>query len=155
MAVSLQHGNARRSPGRGHRPIAEINVTPIVDEILVLLFVFIITAPLLTVGVPVDLPKAATSTLAGAEEPLTVTIRKDGGIYLQETKVELNELSPPLSAIAQAKGQKSPRVFVRGDAGINYGSVMEVMGAINAGGFNKVALVAAAPQGGESPGKKK
>jgi len=155
MAVSLQHGNVRRKPGRGHRPMSEINVTPFVDVMLVLLVVFMITAPLLTVGVPVDLPKAATSTLAGSEEPLTITIRKDGGIYLQETKVELEELAPRLAAIAQAKGQQSPRVFVRGDAGINYGAVMEVMGTINAGGFNKVALVAAAPQGGEEPQKRK
>jgi biopolymer transport protein TolR len=147
MAVSLQHGNLRRKPGRGHRPMAEINVTPFVDVMLVLLVVFMITAPLLTVGVPVDLPKAATSTLAGAEEPLTITVRKDGGIYLQETKVELDELAPRLAAIAQAKGQQSPSVFVRGDAGLAYGSIMEVMGTINAGGFNRVALVASAPQG--------
>jgi biopolymer transport protein TolR len=147
MAVSLQHGNLRRKPGRGHRPMAEINVTPFVDVMLVLLVVFMITAPLLTVGVPVDLPKAATSTLAGAEEPLTITVRKDGGIYLQETRVELDELAPRLAAIAQAKGQQSPRVFVRGDAGLAYGSIMEVMGTINAGGFNRVALVASAPQG--------
>jgi biopolymer transport protein TolR len=155
MAVSLQHGDTRRSPGRGHRQMSEINVTPFVDVMLVLLVVFMITAPLLTVGVPVDLPKANTTSLAGSEEPLTITIRKDGGIYLQETKVELDELAPRLAAIAQAKGQQSPRVFVRGDAGINYGAVMEVMGTINAGGFNKVALVAAAPQGAPAPGKQK
>ena len=156
MAVSLQHGNARRRPGRGHRPMAEINVTPFVDVMLVLLVVFMITAPLLTVGVPVDLPQASTSTLAGSEEPLTITIRKDGSVYLQETKVEIDDLAPRLSAIAQAKGQQSPRVYVRGDAGVNYGAVMEVMGTINAGGFNKVALVAAAPQGaGEAKGEPK
>ena len=140
MAAYLQHGGGRRRPGRGFPPLWQINVTPFVDVMLVLLVVFMVTAPLLAIGVPVDLPKASADALRGTEQPLTVSIDKSGGVYLQEAKVALAELPARLAAIAGQRGRDA-RVFVRGDAGINYGAVMEVMGLLNTAGFTKVALV--------------
>jgi biopolymer transport protein TolR len=123
--------------------MADINVTPMVDVMLVLLIVFMVAAPLLTVGVQVDLPKTQAAAIQGQDEPLAVTIDAKGVIYLQETPVELDQLVPRLQAIAQ--GAADRRIFVRGDQAINYGKVLEVMGMINAGGFTKVALVGNPP----------
>ena len=131
-----------RRPGR-YGAMSEINVTPFVDVMLVLLVIFMITAPLLTVGVPIDLPKTKASTLQGNEEPLTVSINSRGEIYLQETLVKQEELVARMLAIS--KNLKSQRIFVRGDRLIDYGTVLEVMGSLNAAGFNKVALVTEAP----------
>ena len=131
--------------------MSEINVTPFVDVMLVLLVVFMITAPLLTVGVPIDLPKTAASTLQGSEEPLTVSIDDKGKIYLQKTLVKQEELVARMLAISE--NLTSRRIFVRGDRLVDYGTVMEVMGSLNAAGFNKVALVTEAPGG--SPRAKK
>ena len=131
--------------------MSEINVTPFVDVMLVLLVVFMITAPLLTVGVPIDLPKTAASTLQGSEEPLTVSINDKGKIYLQKTPVKQEELVARMLAISE--NLTSRRIFVRGDRLVDYGTVMEVMGSLNAAGFNKVALVTEAPGG--SPRAKK
>ncbi|MBV37837.1 MAG: protein TolR [Rhodospirillaceae bacterium] len=124
--------------------MSEINVTPFVDVMLVLLVVFMITAPLLTVGVPIDLPKASASNLQGNEEPLTVSISDRGEIFLQETLVGAEELVARLLAIAE--NRTSRRIFVRGDRTVDYGAVMTVMSRLNAAGFNKVALVTEAPQ---------
>ena len=132
--------------------MSEINVTPFVDVMLVLLVVFMITAPLLTVGVPIDLPKTAASTLQGSEEPLTVSINEKGKIYLQKTPVKQEELVARMLAISE--NLTSRRIFVRGDRLVDYGTVMEVMGSLNAAGFNKVALVTEAP-GGRPRAKKK
>jgi biopolymer transport protein TolR len=133
--------------------MAEINVTPFVDVMLVLLVVFMVTAPLLTVGVTVDLPKAAAPNIKGSDEPIAVSIDPQGQIYLMETKVELEELAARLQAIA--KNDLERRIFVRGDKGIAYGRVMEVMGALNEAGFNKVALVTQLPQGtAPGPGRR-
>jgi len=132
--------------------MSEINVTPFVDVMLVLLVVFMITAPLLTVGVPIDLPKSAASNLQGSEEPLTVSINDKGKIYLQETPVKKEELVARMLAISE--NLTSRRIFVRGDRLVDYGTVMEVMGSLNAAGFNKVALVTEAP-GGRPRVKKK
>jgi len=132
-----------RRPGR-YNTMSEINVTPFVDVMLVLLVVFMITAPLLTVGVPIDLPKASASNLQGNEEPLTVSINGNGDIFLQETLVKNDELVARLLAIAE--NRTSRRIFVRGDRTVDYGAVMAVMGSLNAAGFNKVALVTEAPQ---------
>ena len=143
MAAYLFHGGTRR-PGRGRRPMSDINVTPFVDVMLVLLVVFMITAPLLTVGVPVDLPKATADVLSGSDEPLTVSIDDGGNVFLQETVVATEELVPRLVAILKARGADT-RIFVRGDRSIDYGRVMEVMGILNAAGFTKVALVAERP----------
>ena len=124
---------------------AEINVTPLVDVMLVLLVIFMVTAPLLTVGVPVDLPKTNASVINEPDEPLTITVDEKGILYLQETPLELETLVPRLVAITGSNPEA--RIFVRGDKGISYGRVMEVMGAINAAGFKKVALISELPQG--------
>jgi len=119
--------------------MAEINVTPMVDVMLVLLIIFMVTAPLLTSGVPVDLPKTNSGQLKGDDQPLSVSIDKKGRIFLQETEVQLDELAPRLKAITAAK--PDTRIFVKGDAGIDYGRVMEVMGQLGAAGFPHVALL--------------
>jgi len=140
-------GGSPRTKGTRRRAniVAEINVTPIVDVMLVLLIVFMITAPLLTVGVPVDLPKTNASALNEKEDPLTVTIDGKGILYLQETPLELETLVPRLVAITGSNPEA--RIYVRGDKGISYGQVMEIMGAINSAGFTKVALISELPQG--------
>lgn len=131
--------------------MSDINVTPFVDVMLVLLVVFMITAPLLTVGVPIDLPKASASNLQGNEEPLTVSINSKGEIFLQETIVKKEDLVARLLAISE--NLTARRIFVRGDRSVDYGAVMEVMGSLNAAGFNKVALVTEAPQISRRPAK--
>lgn len=134
-------GPGAGAAGRGgrYRPMAEINVTPLVDVMLVLLVVFMITAPLLTVGVEVDLPESAADSLEGEDEPLTVTIAADGTLYLQELEIALEALAPKLRAVTAGRADR--RVFVRGDKAIDYGRVMRVMGALDAGGFREVGLV--------------
>jgi biopolymer transport protein TolR len=132
--------------GRRYRPLAEINVTPFVDVMLVLLIVFMVTAPLLTVGVTVDLPKTKASAIPGADEPLTITVDADGRLFLQETELPLDTLVPRLNAITQARKETAPRIFIRGDRTIGYGRVMEVMGTINAAGYTRVALVTEKPE---------
>jgi len=121
------------------RPMSEINVTPMVDVMLVLLVIFMVTAPLLTVGVTVDLPKTKASTIAGDDEPLAISINAEGQIYLQETMMELEGLVPRLLAITG--NNPDVRIFIRGDKEIDYGRVMEIMGTVNAAGFRKVALI--------------
>ncbi|MGD0145025.1 MAG: protein TolR [Rhizomicrobium sp.] len=130
----IERGRRRRS-----RPMSEINVTPFVDVMLVLLIVFMVTAPLLTVGVPVDLPKTHAQALGQDREPLSVTIRKGGRIYVQNTPVGDDDLVPRLTAIA-ANGYDQ-RIFVRGDKSVDYGRVMEVMAMISAAGFTHIGLV--------------
>ena len=129
----------RRRRGRA-RPMAEINVTPFVDVMLVLLIIFMVAAPLLTVGVPVDLPKTAANALPGdQEEPLTITIVADGSVQIQKTETPRDQLVPKLRAIAAERA--SDRVFLRADGSVPYESVMQVMGALNAAGFSNVGLV--------------
>jgi biopolymer transport protein TolR len=150
VAASLSGGGRRRGGGGGrrgrYRPMAEINVTPLVDVMLVLLIIFMVAAPLMTVGVPVDLPKAQASALNQENEPITITVNPEGKIFLQETEVQIEGLVPQLQAIAGAQqaGQER-RIFVRGDRAISYGRVMEVMGTVSAGGFSRVALLAEQP----------
>lgn len=129
----------RRGSRRRAKPMSEINVTPFVDVMLVLLIVFMVTAPLLTVGVTVDLPKATSSPLPGQDEPLTVTVNRNGAIYLQESEIALDELGPRLNAVLETK--PGTRIFVRGDKVIDYGRVMQVVGTIHDAGISKVALV--------------
>ncbi|MDJ0683535.1 MAG: protein TolR [Alphaproteobacteria bacterium] len=130
-----------------YRPMAEINVTPFVDVMLVLLIVFMVTAPLLTVGVPVDLPETKAASINDDIEPIVVSVRDDGALYLQETQIDLGAIGPRLVAIQEARGVDADalRVFVRGDQAIHYGRVMEVMGAVNSAGFRRVALLAKLP----------
>jgi biopolymer transport protein TolR len=150
MAMSI---GARGRGGRSrYRPLAEINVTPMVDVMLVLLIIFMVTAPLMTSGVSVDLPKTNAQPLNSDSEPLTVSIKADGSIFLQEQAVDVAELVGKLQAIAQNNADR--RIFVRGDKDLAYGRIMEVMGTITQGGFTKVALLAeqtVAP-GASSPG---
>jgi len=129
-----QIGRHRRA-----RPLSEINVTPFVDVMLVLLIVFMVTAPLLTVGVPVDLPKTKAQPLSQDREPLTVSVRRDGSVYLQNTRISEDDLVPRLTAIA-ANGYDQ-RVFVRGDKAVDYGRVMQVMALVSAAGFTHIGLV--------------
>jgi biopolymer transport protein TolR len=144
MGASGANGGLRgRKVGR-YRPMSEINVTPMVDVMLVLLVVFMITAPLLTVGVPVDLPKTEASVIIGQDEPLVVTVDAEGKLILQETEVALDKLVARLTAITE--NRKDTRVFVRGDRKIAYGKVMEVMGRINLAGFTRVALITELPR---------
>ncbi|WP_371872887.1 protein TolR [Notoacmeibacter sp. MSK16QG-6] len=119
--------------------ISEINVTPLVDVMLVLLIIFMVAAPLMTVGVPVDLPNTDAAPMNSDTEPLVVSVDGEGRIFLQETELQLDEVVPKLQAIKDAKGDA--RIFVRGDKAIDYGSVMRVMARIQAGGFSNVGLV--------------
>jgi biopolymer transport protein TolR len=151
MAVSLHHGRAQAGARRRvYRPMSEINVTPLVDVMLVLLVIFMITAPLLTVGVPVDLPQTRAQTLNKPDEPLVISVNAKGKVYIQETEIALDELVPKLQAITRAK--RGTRIYVRGDRNINYGRVMRVMGMISAAGFTKVALIAEMTEGDGSGG---
>jgi biopolymer transport protein TolR len=143
MAGGLQGGGGVRRKRRGHRrsytPMSEINVTPFVDVMLVLLIVFMVTAPLLTVGVPVDLPKSQASAINEDSEPLVITVDREGKIYIQETEVPFDNLVARLNAITERK--PDTRIFVRGDREIAYGEIMRVMGRLNGAGFEKVALI--------------
>ena len=141
-AISSSGGGGRR--GSRRRPLAEINVTPFVDVMLVLLIIFMVTAPLLTAGVPVDLPKTRAQPLSQDREPLSVTIRKDGRIYLQNIPVEPEMLVARLTALAQNGTEE--RIFVRGDTSVPYGRVIEVMAIMNTAGFTKVGLVTGPPK---------
>jgi biopolymer transport protein TolR len=129
----------RGARGRRARPMAEINVTPFVDVMLVLLIVFMVTAPLLTVGVPVDLPQTRAKALGEDREPLAITIDEEGQVFLQNLPIAADELVPKLIAIS-GNGYNQ-RIFVRGDKSVDYGKVMEVMGLLNAAGFTRIGLV--------------
>jgi len=146
MGASLQAGSggpsgARRRKGRRHKPMAEINVTPFVDVTLVLLIIFMVAAPLLTVGVPVDLPKSEGASLQSDGEPLTVSVDQQGKIFIQEAEIPFDELQPKLAAITQARKGLDEAVYVRGDKTTNYGELMRVMGRIASAGYKKISLV--------------
>lgn len=140
MGMAL--GNNKRR-GRRKQLNSEINVTPLVDVMLVLLIIFMITAPMLTVAVPVDLPKTQAKNISSQKEPLVLTVKSNGDVYMQETAVDLALLVDRLKAVT---GQDpEARIFVRGDEKVDYGRVLQVMGTVSAAGFNKVALVAELP----------
>ncbi len=120
-------------------PISEINVTPFVDVMLVLLIIFMVTAPLLTVGVQVDLPETSADTLPEENEPLTLTINAKGEVFIQETKIEFKNIIQKILAVSN--NRTDTRIYVRGDKTINYGRVLEVMGMLSGSGFTKVALI--------------
>jgi biopolymer transport protein TolR len=145
MAIGSGGAHAGTFGRRRHRrnPVmSEINVTPMVDVMLVLLIIFMVSAPLLTVGVPIDLPQTQASSLDQADkEPLAVSVDNNGKIFLQNSEIPLEELVPKLTAIAQARGGSDERIYVRGDKTVNYGTVMKIMGRLNSAGFRKVALV--------------
>ena len=139
-------GASVKRPARSarHRPMGEINVTPFVDVMLVLLIVFMVTAPLLTVGVEVDLPKTQAGQVNADAAPLVVSMKADGSLYLQEAEVDSDALIPRLQAVSEAN--PDVRIFVRGDAAVTYGDILGIMGRIQAAGFSKVALVAKLPE---------
>ena len=120
-------------------PMSEINVTPFVDVMLVLLIIFMVTAPLLTVGVQVDLPESAADSLADDQEPLTVSINSKGEVFIQEHQVVFDKIVPKILAVS--KNRTDTRIYVRGDKTINYGRVLEIMGLLSGSGFTKVALI--------------
>ena len=146
MAVGMQGKGKGRAR---YRPLAEINVTPMVDVMLVLLIIFMVTAPLLTSGVPVDLPKVSAKPINSDAEPLTVSVNAEGKIYLQDQVLELPDLVAKLQAISKDNNER--RIFVRGDKTVSYGTILQVMGTITEGGFTKVALLAEQPATGTTP----
>jgi biopolymer transport protein TolR len=146
MAVSGLGGNGRR-PAARYRPMAEINVTPLVDVMLVLLVVFMVTAPLLTMGVPVDLPRTAAPPITDPKEPLVISIDASGQIYVQDAVIQTQALVPRLQAITD--NNPDALLYVRADKSIDYGRVLEVMSLVSAAGFRKVSLIAQPPRGGE------
>src|SRR5207302_11237869 len=154
MASPVYSGNSRsagRAAGGRYRPMSEINVTPLVDVMLVLLVVFMITAPLLTVGVPVELPQTQAPPINEPKEPTTITVNREGAIYLQETVVPVDGLVAKLQAITG--NNPDAILYVRGDKEINYGRVLEVMSLVTAAGFHKVSLVAETPKGRPAPAR--
>ena len=139
---TFQNKNNKRS--KRYTQLSEINVTPFVDVMLVLLIVFMVTAPLLTVGIPVDLPKVKANALTDQKDPIEITVKLDGLVYLGESKVELENLIPRLNAITVLN--KEARIYVRGDRVVAYGRIMEIMSLVNSAGYIKVALVTQNPK---------
>ena len=135
----------RRRRNKRHGPMSEINVTPFVDVMLVLLIIFMVAAPLLTVGVPIDLPETQARELNSETQPITISVRDDGKIFLQETEITREELIPKLQAIA--KNGYDERLYVRGDKATDYGTVMRIMGSLNQAGYRKIGLVTLQEQG--------
>ncbi|MBN9027442.1 MULTISPECIES: protein TolR [Kaistia] len=148
MSVGGRSGGGGRGGRRRRRStgvMSEINVTPFVDVILVLLIIFMVSAPLLTAGVPLDLPQSQAKALTADKDPISVSVNAEGKIFLQETEISLDELMPKLKAIAAAGYEE--RIFVRGDKTSNYGAIMRVMGAISSAGYHNIGLVTEATDG--------
>ena len=142
MGASL--ANKTRSRGRrtggSYRPMSDINVTPLVDVMLVLLIVFMVAAPLLTAGVPVDLPNSEAKAISDEDnKPIEITVTNDGKTYIGETEVKEGNLVNLLSAMTE--GNADRRIYIRGDQSLSYGNVMKIIGQVNGAGFNKVALI--------------
>jgi biopolymer transport protein TolR len=137
MAMSMGGGGVKAEP----------NVTPMIDVMLVLLIIFMVSAPLLTVGVPIDLPQSQAKSLEQDKEPLTLSVNEKGKVFLQNAEISMDDLIPKLQAVAQARGGTEARVYVRGDKKVDYGSMMKVMGQLSAAGFHRVALVTEFEQG--------
>ena len=132
-------GRGHRRRGRHHKLVSEINVTPFVDVMLVLLIIFMVAAPLLTVGVPIELPETQARALNAETQPITVSVNREGQIFLQETEIAIDEIVPKLQAIAKTGYEE--RIFVRGDRDADYGTVMRVMARISSAGYRNLGLV--------------
>ena len=149
--MGMNVGGGSSGGGRRHyrraNVMSEINVTPMVDVMLVLLIIFMVSAPLLTVGVPLDLPQTSAKSLDQDKEPLTLSVQLSGKVFLNNTEIPIEELIPKLKAITEARGGMDERLFVRGDTKVDYGTVMRVMGRLSAAGFKRVALVTEVEQG--------
>ena len=144
-------GSGRRGRRRRHAPMSEINVTPFVDVMLVLLIIFMVTAPLLTAGVPLELPQAKGKELQASKEPIVVSVTRTGEVFLgqeEKTPMQLNELGPKLTAMAGNRGGADEPIFVRGDRSVQYGLVAQVMGRIKDAGFKKISLITEVEGGG-------
>jgi biopolymer transport protein TolR len=137
---------------RHHRRgvMSEINVTPMVDVMLVLLIIFMVSAPLLTIGVPIDLPQSQAKSLEQDKEPLTISVNDKGEIFLQNSAIEVDDLIPKMQAVAEARGGTEARIYVRGDKKVDYGTMMRVMGRLSSAGFHRVALVTEFEQGAKA-----
>ncbi len=144
-ADTLQGGKSRGHRGMRHPVMSQINVTPMVDVMLVLLIIFMVAAPLLTVGVPIDLPQTQAKSMDQDREPLTISVNDKGQVFLQNSEIKLDEMVAKLKAIA--KNGFEERVYVRGDRKVDYGTVMKVMGRLSAAGYRRVALVTELEQG--------
>jgi len=144
--VSVSSGGRHRRRRRG--VMSEINVTPFVDVMLVLLIVFMVSAPLLTVGVPLDLPQSQAKSLDQDREPLTISVNNQGQVFLQNNEIKVEDLVQKLKAITDARGGLDERIYVRGDKKVDYGTMMRVMGRLSAAGYHRVALVTEVEQGG-------
>jgi biopolymer transport protein TolR len=144
-ARSGRGGRGHRRRGRHHGLMSEINVTPFVDVMLVLLIIFMVAAPLLTVGVPIDLPETQAKAMNADTQPITISVNQAGEIHLQETVIPINEVVPKLQAIAKTGYEE--RIFIRGDKLADYGTVMKVMAEISAAGFKNIGLVSLPEQG--------
>lgn len=145
MAMGLHSsGGGRRGKRRGRTPMAEINVTPLVDVMLVLLIIFMVTAPLLKAGVPVELPESRAKALAEEADQITISLSRDGAVHLDDQEVAPGELGDRLQALPQGPDGKPPLVTLRADRGLDYGAVMGVMGELNRAGFNSISLVTSA-----------
>ena len=148
MAANAGTPQLGRHRGRSRRKVmSEINVTPMVDVMLVLLIIFMVSAPLLTVGVPIDLPQSQATSLEQDKEPLAVSVNDKGQVYLQNSEIKVEELVDKLKAVAQARGGTEARIYVRGDKKVDYGTMMKVMGRLSSAGFHRVALVTEFEQG--------
>jgi biopolymer transport protein TolR len=146
IASAASGGGKRRS--RRRSVMSEINVTPFVDVMLVLLIIFMVSAPLLTVGVPIDLPQSQAKSLDQDREPLTLSVNNKGQVFLQDTEIKLDDLVAKLKAVTDARGGLDERIYVRGDRKVDYGTMMRVMGRLSAAGYHRVALVTEVEQGG-------
>ena len=147
MTTGSVSGGGRRGRGGRRAVMSEINVTPMVDVMLVLLIIFMVSAPLLTVGVPIDLPQTQAKSLDQDKEPLAVSVDDKGKVFLQNTEISVDELVAKLKAITDARGGLDERIYVRGDKKVDYGTVMRVMGRLSAAGFKRVALITEVEQG--------
>ncbi|HMQ57942.1 MAG TPA: protein TolR [Rhizobiaceae bacterium] len=146
MSVASAGRGGRRGRGRAKRaPMSEINVTPFVDVMLVLLIIFMVAAPLLTVGVPIDLPESRAKALNSDTQPITISVNDKGQVFLQETEIAIDEVVPKLEAIAKTGYEE--RIYIRGDKDSDYGAVMRVMGRINEAGYRNIGLVTLQEQG--------
>lgn len=140
MAVGGSGGSrGRRGRGRRNQVMSEINVTPFVDVMLVLLIIFMVAAPLLTVGVPIDLPETQAKALNSETQPISLSVNEKGQVFLQETELSMEEIIPKLAAIA--KNGYEERIYVRGDKTADYGAIMQVMGLVSKAGYKKLAMV--------------
>lgn len=144
MSVAQGSGRGHRRRGRKHSLMSEINVTPFVDVMLVLLIIFMVAAPMMTVGVPIDLPETRANALNTETQPITISVNQDGEIFLQETQIEFNEVVPRLEAISGTGYDE--RIFVRGDRAADYGTVMRVMASISSAGYSNLGLVTLSEQ---------